>query len=739
MLIPLKQIKITLITAPEFNVEFLGWLTLVFLILAVVYFVGTFFIRNSIGTYNGRSKDKKMEFSPIISEFLFYEDSNSKEEKKNYLNLKVQIRDSIKDNFDRIILTEVLLDLRKDLSGQSQTVLIELYKDLELHATAYEKLSSRRWQVVSSGILELTAMEVLDSYALILKFINHRQSTIRKQAEKAVVTLKEEGINYFLDNTKYKISEWQQLKLLDVLRHKQNFDPPQFSLWLTSTNTHVVLFSLRLIKYYKQSDAVQSIITLLKHKNGAIQLEAIDCIKEFYFEEAIPTLKMVYPRANNDAKIAILDTLGEIGSITEVEFLKLLEKKEKNFNVKSKVISTLNKINPESILPTKNIKEDNYFTSDLVEETELNVESTIIDIEYEADSSVLVSHNTIDINESLKIEKPIPFEITKCGGVLNDDDFSHNLLIDTSLIVPVSIEKTEEKTFPNILNTDPNNSINNLDSSAKTEDELFIEFSPLVLSEIDAAIAIPNDIHNDIEPMFSLDNNFVSEIHTTDNNSFDAVKNDFIELDWFSISKMEPADVAEELNTDPDPLITFENDSISFSANFMEEAELETMVFLENIADMGDSRELPTLHQLLAANTSPLVLERINELIHKFSYQSPRPNDMFSSDNDLSSSVFTEIFNLSDTETKLILLDEIKSVGDEKEIQLLESLIENENNEIATTASKVLNHILAQTAKLEFTKVGRTNDSIFELDFELEIETSRSHLVGFPVCRLPHK
>ncbi|WP_339666416.1 hypothetical protein, partial [Maribacter arcticus] len=354
-MIPLRQIKISLITAPEFNLEYLWWLSILFIVLAVLYFIGIFLIRNRITSNSGRTKDKKIEFSPMISEFLFYEDSNSKEEKMNYLNLKIQIRELIKDNFDRSVLTEVLLDLRKDLSGQSQTVLIELYKDLGLHNDAFEKLASRKWQIISSGILELTSMEVKESYGLIIKFINHRQGTVRKQAEIAVVNLKEEGIGYFLDNTKYKISEWQQLKFLDVLRHKPNFEPPSFGLWLTSTNSHVVLFSLRLIKYYRQSDAEQSIITLLKHKNRDIQSEAIDCIKEFFFVRALPTLKMVYGKASTDIKIAILDAIGEIGSKSDVEFLERLKKKEKNFNIRSKVLGTLNKLNPESILPTKNI------------------------------------------------------------------------------------------------------------------------------------------------------------------------------------------------------------------------------------------------------------------------------------------------------------------------------------------------------------------------------------------------
>ena len=350
----------------------------------------------------------------MINEFLFYEDSNTKEEKMNYLNLKVQIRELIKNNFDRDVLTEVLLDLRKDLSGQSQKVLIDLYKDLGLHHDAYEKLRSRKWQIVSSGILELTTMEVDDSYGLIIKFINHRQSTIRKQAEIAVVNLREEGIKYFLDNTKFKIAEWQQLKLLDVLRHKPNYTPPQFGLWLTSTNTHVVLFSLRLIKYYSQNGAEQSIITLLKHKNRDIQAEAIECIKDFHFSNALMTLKLVYSKASHDIKIAILDAIGELGTKEEASFLENLQLTERNFNIKSKVIGTLNKIDPERVLPTKNISTPDFYNvefDDAMQEEEHSItdnhEDIILDddiaaVSTEIENEPIATETKIEISDSFE-------------------------------------------------------------------------------------------------------------------------------------------------------------------------------------------------------------------------------------------------------------------------------------------------------------------------------------------------
>ena len=291
----------------------------------------------------------------MISEFLFYEAESSKDEKSNYVNLKIEIRQLIKDDFNRRILSEVLLDLRKDVAGDTQKRLFKLYQDLNLHNDAFAKLKSFRWQLVSKAILDLTQMQVSEAYSFVSKFINDKRSTIRRQAEIAVVTLKPEGINYFLDTTKYKISEWQQLKLLDTLRMEEDFQPPRFKAWLTSTNRHVVLFALRLIKYYNQNDAEEAIIELVKHKNSQIKEEAIACIKEFHFTEALETLKLVFWNSSTDVKISILDAVGLLGSNIDIEFLKKIENKENNFAVKSKAHSSINAISPDSIMPSKGL------------------------------------------------------------------------------------------------------------------------------------------------------------------------------------------------------------------------------------------------------------------------------------------------------------------------------------------------------------------------------------------------
>ena len=234
-------------------------------------------------------------------------------------------------------------------------------------------------------------------------------------------------------------------------------------------------------------------------------------------------------------------------------------------------------------------------------------------------------------------------------------------------------------------------------------------------------------VEDDFEPLFVLDENFNNDQEEVVSITLDeSTSNEFEDIDWSTVStETLTENDSEEPAVIEEPLISFESEEISFSANFMPQEELDAMVILENIAELGDSRELDLLQNIKEENSSVLVKERAEELIQKFLYQSPRPTELFSADNDLSESVFTEIYNLADKETKLMLLSEIKSIGDEKEIQFLESVIKSESKSLAKAAKDALENIKSQLSlEIDVTPKEINNDTIFDVDFELELSES---------------
>ena len=584
----------------------------------------------------------------MISQFLFFEEDASKEEREQYLYSKVEIRQQIKSGFDRAVLAEILMDLQKDVSGEARRRLYELYKGLDLHQDAFAKLRSLRWEVVSQGILELTQMRVEEAYMFIKRFINHRKGVIRKQAQIATVTLKHEGISYFLDTCRHRISEWQQLKLLDVIRHLENFEPPRFKIWLTSKNPDVVLFALRLIRYYNQNDANLAIIQLIKHRNSQIKLEAIQCLKLFGVLESIETLKSSFRKCNTDVKIAILDAIGSLGDMEDIEFLKKIEHSHENFTVKSKALTAINTIDPSQILPTADIQEpepeeiefgqdpgpgvneeqDIHETLDeVVHEKEGQVEEHEIpelSTENEAIFDLCFREELQDIIEDSKQEEDpeyLPLEflplVAESSSLVSEEE-SEEMTPESNLV-------RDEESFKKDLDTILNKITMKQDRTPKTKDEL-PEFIPLV---------VPNQ--EDPESLAKDDS--LSELPVV--------------AEYVDISE-DTADVHEEAADSSGPGL---------------ESEFE---------EVTDDRVPLTWEDLLEARP-PETMDAAKDSEGSDELTEDLPGFC----------IFHEMFRDFDAESKLILLDEILVVGEEKELRFLETLSKDPDKKVRLKAGKI--------------------------------------------------
>ncbi len=705
----------------------------------------------------------------MVSEFLFYEDDADKIEKSKYIELKIEIRDLLREDFNRKILAQILLDLRKDVSGDTQKRLFKLYQDLGLEKDAFKKLESWRWEVLSKGILELTLMQVEEAYPFIVTFINYRRGTIRKQAEIATVSLKSGGISYFLDTTTYKISEWQQLKLLDVLRNKEDFEPPRFRAWLTSTNTHVVLFALRLIKFYNQNDANTSLIELVKHKDRQVKQQAIDCIKEFHVTQALPTLKGVFPKCTVDTKLAVLGAIAELGSTSDIEFLENVSQREGNFSVKGKAVGAINTIAPESIMPTKNIEHIKVYPSQdidvgevekkAIEEDAADQEQARvgpeIDISGEhpvpADSEsgpkdnqikhkdpIVIRKEMANPKKSGKSLKEIKIEVEEVKAASPDDTHSaeaSNFDISEIHFLPIVVAETEA--ISNGKMTDHDNAIDNESVRAieVRHDEIF---SDPMDEELQALITEINEL--DFLPVV-IDDETLSDAESSDALNLDALE-PFDTIEGYSLSDFEvsfeekhDADAYREgeqvaFNLEDAPIIDIKNPNVEDAMSWLmadnelrkielnyetvpypsdaefpnklipepvyyDDHETYMMGLLDDLEELGDLREIPLLEELRAEERKGFIKERIAGMIEKFSRERAAKRKS-NSNTDIETanlpvfSVFADLFKSIDTECKLILLDEIVPVGDEKEIEFLDGLLQNPDQSIRNKAQTVL-------------------------------------------------
>ena len=655
-----------LIGLPKIQTDLLWYLTFLFCGLGMAYFVFVFFFRNRMSKRAKKVSEKKRELAPMISQFLFIEEDASKEEREHYLNSKVEIRQRIKSGFDRTVLAEMLMDLQKDVSGEARQRLYELYKGLDLHQDAFAKLKSWRWEVISKGILELTQMRVEEAYMFIRRFINHRRGVIRKQAQVATVTLKHEGISYFLDTCRYRISEWQQLKLLDVIRHLEGFEPPRFKVWLTSKNPDVVLFALRLIRYYSQNDANRAIIQLIKHRNAQIKLEAIQCLKLFGVAESIQTLKSSFLNCNTDVKIAILDAIGALGDSEDIDFLRKIEHSHENFIVKSKALTAINTIDPSLILPQEDIQEP---------------ESQ--DIEFVKDEVVAANQEqeSITVMDEVVPENEEKAEMPKIPELETENEEIFELCFQEELQDIIEESSLEEE-----------------------PEYLPLDFLPLVEESISLDEAPESDELNPEPENVEDEEKFKKDLDTI--------------LNQITMKQDRKPKIKEELPEFIPLVVSNEEDENSAAADNVLELEVEAE-FIGVKKDQPDSREeaenefSPSGKDLdkTEVDRSPLTWEDLLDAQDPGTKSEMDPSlgesDELTEDL-LGFSIFQEMFRDFDAESKLIILDEILVVGEEKELRFLETLSKDPDKKVRQKARKIKEK-LAQ--KLQLSLVDETSES----------------------------
>ncbi len=725
------------ISAPKIHTDLLWDLTFLFIGLGVVYFTAIFFFRNRMSAKSRRIADKKKSLGPMISEFLFYEENGSKEEKTSYVHLKIEIRELLKDKFNRIVLAEILLDLERDVSGDTHMQLCKLYYDLGLHLDAFKKLKSWRWELVSKGILELTRMQVDESYTFITKFINDKRGVIRKQAEIATVTLKHEGINYFLDTTRYKISEWQQLKLLDVIRNLDEFEPPRFKAWLTSKNKYVVLFALRLIKYYNQNDANESVIELIKHRNNQIKTEAINCIREFCVFDAIPMLKKVYWKCNIDVKLLILDTLGSIGSKEEIDFFKFVESKESNFVIKSKALSAINNIAPQTIMPT-----DGVATQIGEVHIPKNIEDIPIDQSEEVVSNSLkediaeknILRTTEEVEESSFMSAPLE-ELTE----VDTFEFANNVLDQHIKLdfLPVVVEDVSEEVSQMLAEETDQLTPSILDIEVECTDEdidfVSLAFLPVVIEEEDQeknSIAIheieviAEAVH--FEPEVKQDKEEVRESQSPSLTELEVV---YEEVQYLNHdTSLQDIEVIIDEGSAPnlDTILALEVDATEVTPSIPEdisdidvisevllpilEEEDILLIDLEAPFDVIEKEEnseeetidFSTVDLLSTSTEEDGFLEA--SLLENMHYKLPE-------------SVFKQLYFDKDESNKILLLDTIGDVGDKREIPLLKEIIIQEHS---TVLKERALEILNKVSEIQFKLIGTSKTLVNENDLKGE-------------------
>ncbi|MBP7496924.1 MAG: HEAT repeat domain-containing protein [Bacteroidales bacterium] len=213
---------------------------------------------------------------------------------------------------------------------------------------------SRRWHIKAKGFRQMAQMNITEANQIIEKSLNSKNDILNGEAQLSLVQLNSETPFSFLSRLRNFFPLWNQINVHNLLTIS-NIAIPQFSNWLSSDNSTIVTFALRMIRYFQQQKSVNEIIGLLKHSDESVRAEAIKTLSKLGIGDALGSLKNSYEMETDRNKILIIKALQSIPDESNLKFLgELLRDIDNNVKLEAaKAIVALGPIGTSKLMMTK--------------------------------------------------------------------------------------------------------------------------------------------------------------------------------------------------------------------------------------------------------------------------------------------------------------------------------------------------------------------------------------------------
>jgi hypothetical protein len=219
---------------------------------------------------------------------------------------------------------------------------------LDLHSI--NKLSSKKWDVITAGIVEINEMDVVEAVEKVKKFAGSENFNVRSNAVATLLNISNDPELKVLVNQDYPLSKWQQMVYFRIIKFINNSqEKVRVDFLFESKNESVRIFGYKLVRYLGLFELLD--ILLAKYKNATIaeKIEMIKCFDAFSYQDALDLLHRDLYTGDKGLFLGIVGVLQNIGNPISEALLQEKLNSGLDFESKKAVMQTLNALNPEDL------------------------------------------------------------------------------------------------------------------------------------------------------------------------------------------------------------------------------------------------------------------------------------------------------------------------------------------------------------------------------------------------------
>jgi hypothetical protein len=290
---------------------------------------------------------KELSFEPI-SNLLF---EHSLEELQSFDRRKFESffpEDHLKNSLFKDVMIQEIISLNKNMKGDFKSKLKTIYRKLGLDLHSIQKLSSKKWDVITSGIVEINEMDVVEAVDKVTKFAKSENFNIRSNAVATLLNISNDPELKVLVDQDFPLSRWQQMVYFRIIKFINNSQQKvRVDFLFESKNESVRVFGYKLVRYLGLFELLELLMEKYKGASIAEKSEMLKCFDSFSYQESLDILHRDLNTPDKGLFLGVVSVLQNIGNpISEVILLEKL-KSGLDFESKKAVMQTLNALNPD--------------------------------------------------------------------------------------------------------------------------------------------------------------------------------------------------------------------------------------------------------------------------------------------------------------------------------------------------------------------------------------------------------
>jgi hypothetical protein len=270
-----------------------------------------------------------------------------------------------KKKWCRNIILIKIITIKQNINGVDPNLILVIYKHFGFHNFSKKLILSRKWRDKLLGIYHYQTLEYKIKTGYIRPYINNNTNKFLNSNALIAVMILSDNKFELLSNYEKKISNADELKILDIIYQKKSSLPKKINDWLYNKNSSVVILAIKIMVRYREHLKEHQINYLLSSNNDTIRRETLLAIRDLYIVEANDFLINHYKKETNKRnKISALKTFGIIGDDKTKDFVADLLSDEKDLEIKFEMVNCINKIDPTFF--------KNYIIEDALENNIIN-------------------------------------------------------------------------------------------------------------------------------------------------------------------------------------------------------------------------------------------------------------------------------------------------------------------------------------------------------------------------------